>query len=152
MSKEEQAQEALPERIKFTICWTKADKEYFDFIRARSISEAQELLDRLKNEGRVNKGWQSGRYFIELLFSEELTVTYPDKETAHAHLDAIKIRGKLHSICINEHKRLAEAYDQVSEALDFNIEEKRKLEAQIAKLKAKAKQKPRRRKAPTKKS
>lgn len=113
--------------FEFWICWDQAKKQHLDLIEAESLDMAEAILDHIKEHGKVfhsqkQEDFEEG-YYISLdgwqhipiprkeiyphynkyTAGSRLTKTYPTKEIAHAHLDAIKLRGKLHSLSIEAH-------------------------------------------------
>ena len=168
----EAAEATKPPLIEFTICWTQGKKQHVDLICAHTLEEAQERLDQIKTEGCVHE--DNLRYYIGFSqwnvfpamgrprnFSDPMTgrlhADYANHETASAHLDAIKLRGKIHSVCADQYQGVVRQREVVmkhceklQEHTDHLEEHIKELVGEIKELK-KRKRSPRR-KAPARKS
>lgn len=153
--------------IDFAICWEQGGHDHIDFIQVPSLQAALDRLQAIKDTGCVHhvkdhEHFEDGYYigFDQWRVAHvgdldpqsrnpnkytqfgRLCATYTNKSTAAAHLDAIRLRGRLlfvhisqYSMLQQERNTLREQNGKLQEHIDNLDEHIKELVAEIAELK-----------------
>ena len=126
---------------KYMIAWEQNDQHYCDFIETISLDQAEKTLTQIQEQGHIHQDYKSKDYYISFNYFKIITSTdqitgnlpklYSKRQEAAAHLDAIKLRGRIEMVSSTEFKRARRDIDTLVNQLDATHRKIAQLEAQL---------------------